>query len=101
MKFNKLVRDKIPDLITQNGETAIIRILEDAEYLSFLESKLDEEVSEYHTSNDIEELADILEVIWALGEVHGYSIDEMIKIGQQKKAERGGFSKKILLIEKI
>ena len=101
MKFNKLVRDKIPELITQNGETAIIRILEDAEYLSFLESKLDEEVSEYHTSTDIEELADILEVIWALGEVHGYSIDEMIKIGQQKKAERGGFSKKILLIEKI
>ena len=64
--YNKLVRDKIPEIMLSKGETPITKILDNVEYIAFLEKKLDEEVAEYHNSQDIEELADILEVVYAL-----------------------------------
>lgn len=78
MEFNKLVRDKIPEIIGNQDEKAITRILEIEEYIQCLENKLDEEVSEYHESKELEELADILEVIFALSEAQGYSRDELL-----------------------
>ncbi|MDD6200028.1 MAG: nucleoside triphosphate pyrophosphohydrolase, partial [Firmicutes bacterium] len=66
MEYQKLVRDKIPELIAAGGETPVIRVLEDGEYLSRLEDKLEEEVAEYRQSGEPEELADILEVVYAL-----------------------------------
>ena len=66
MIYNKLVRDKIPQIIEEKGGKAEIRILSDEEYRTFLEAKLDEEVAEYHRDQCAEELADILEVVYAL-----------------------------------
>lgn len=98
--YNKLVRDKIPEIIVSNGEKPIIQILDDKKYRFHLEQKLNEEVNEYHESKCIEELADILEVVYALCEMDGYTQDDLEGVYQKKHVERGGFSKKIFLIRK-
>lgn len=98
--YNKLVRDRIPEIIENSGEKAIVRILDDAEYKRRLEDKLDEEIAEYHESKELEELADILEVVYALCEAQGDSIEELMRRYYQKHEERGGFSKKIFLVGK-
>ena len=100
MDYNKLVRDRIPEIIADLGGKAIIRVLEEKEYIASLEKKLDEEVAEYHESREIEELADVLEVIYALCESQGYSVDELMRVYEKKHAERGGFSKRIFLLRK-
>ena len=95
MKFNKLVRDKIPEVIAADGKKAITRILTDEEYKIYLEKKLDEEVAEFHESKSLEELADILEVVYALAEARGCSPSELQQIFDAKHAARGGFQKRI------
>ena len=100
MDYNKLVRDSIPEIIAAQGEKPIIRVMDDKEYIISLEKKLDEEVAEYHESKEIEELADVLEVIYALCEAKGHSVDELIKVYEKKHIERGGFSKRIFLVRK-
>ena len=96
--YNKLVRDNIPQIIEETGGKAEIRILSDEEYRTFLEAKLDEEVGEYHRDKMAEELADILEVVYALASSIGCSREELQAIYQKKHDARGGFEKKILLI---
>lgn len=71
MIYNKLVRDRIPEIIEARGKKPNVRILEQEEYLHHLEAKLDEEVAEYHRDKNAEELADILEVVYALAEANG------------------------------
>ena len=100
MRYDKLVRDKIPELIQKAGETPITRILEDAEYREHLEKKLDEEVAEFHKDQNIEELADILEVVLALNESLGYSREELESAYLEKHEARGGFSDRVFLISK-
>ena len=100
MVYNKLVRDKIPDIIRSCGEIPNIRILEQEEYLSHLEAKLDEEVREYHRDKNAEELADILEVVYALAEALGCTKEELMEIYRHKHDDRGGFEKRIFLISK-
>ena len=100
MIFNKLVRDKIPEIIESSGEKPLCRILDDEEYLLCLEAKLDEEVKEYHESKSIEELADILEVVYALAEAEGHTKDELMSAYRKKNEKRGDFSRKIFLISK-
>ena len=100
MRYDKLVRDKIPELIRKAGETPITRILEDAEYRERLEKKLDEEVAEFHKDQNIEELADILEVVLALNESLGYSREELESAYLKKHEARGGFSDRVFLIGK-
>ena len=63
--YNKLVRDKIPEIIEASGKICEMDILSDEEYLQMLDKKLDEELAEYHQEQNIEELADILEVLYA------------------------------------
>lgn len=99
-EFKKLVRDKIPDIIRQQGEIPSVRILSDDEYLLELEKKLSEEVREYQESKEIEELADILELIYAICEAKNYSISELNRIREEKLNIRGGFLKKYFLISK-
>ena len=99
MVYEKLVRDLIPDLIAAQGEKPNIRILDDAEYWYCLSRKLDEEVQEFHKDNNLEELADILEVVYALAEING-GREELERIYAQKHEERGGFAKRIYLISK-
>ena len=98
VEYNKLIRDKIPEIIASKGVAAEITVLSDEEYPSYLEAKLDEEVGEYHRDKTAEELADILEVIYALAESKGLSKEELLQIYQKKHNERGGFSKKLLLL---
>jgi predicted house-cleaning noncanonical NTP pyrophosphatase (MazG superfamily) len=99
MVYEKLVRDLIPDLIAAQGEKPNIRILDDAEYRDCLSRKLDEEVQEFHKENNLEELADILEVVYALAGING-GRKELERIYAKKHEERGGFAKRIYLISK-
>ncbi len=98
--FGKLVRDRIPDIIKQQGETPVIEILSDDQYLDELNKKLTEEVGEYRESQALDELADVLEVIDAICIAQGTSMDELQKIRAQKFKKRGGFSEKIFLVSK-
>lgn len=100
MKYNKLVRDKIPQLIKKEGYIPITRILSNTEYKKALELKLEEETQEYLLSEDIEELADILEVIYALANIHGINQEQLMQRYQDKHLLRGGFKKQIYLIAK-
>lgn len=100
MEFNKLVRDKIPQMIEAQGERPIFRTLAPEEYIQCLEAKLDEEVCEYHEGKNLEELADILEVILALAEANGFSKEDLRSAYREKHEMRGGFSNRIFLISK-
>lgn len=97
--YKKLVRDRIPEIIESSGKMCITEILSDEEYLKMLDVKLDEELAEYHKDQNIEELADLLEVIRACALAHGYSVEELERIRTEKATKRGGFEKKILLKE--
>jgi predicted house-cleaning noncanonical NTP pyrophosphatase (MazG superfamily) len=96
--YNKLIRDKIPEIIESKGGKAEIRILSDEEYPIYLEAKLDEEVGEYHRDKNVEELADILEVVYALAESIGCSREDLLETYEKKHDDRGGFEKKLFLI---
>ena len=98
IEYQKLVRDKIPQIIRNSGHTPITRVLDDEEYLDCLEKKLDEEVAEFHRDCNGEELADILEVVYALAASKGFSKEDLSEIYQKKHEVRGGFEKKLLLI---
>ena len=97
IKYNKLVRDRSPEIIEASGKTCDTEILPDAEYIDMLDAKLNEELLEYQESKSMEELADLLEVMSAVAAARGSSLDEVEKIRQKKKEKRGGFEKKILL----
>ena len=99
IKYNKLVRDRIPEIIEASGKTCACRTLTDAEYLEMLDAKLNEELAEYQESKSMEELADLLEVVRAVAAARGSSIDEVEAIRRKKAEKRGGFEKKILLTE--
>lgn len=99
IKYNKLVRDKIPEIIKSNGQECTVEILSDSQYLEKLELKLDEELAEFHKDKNIEELADLLEVIYAIAQAKGVSFNELENIRIGKQRERGRFSEKILLKE--
>ena len=100
MIYNKLVRDKIPQIIREQGEVPNYRILDQEEYINCLEQKLDEEFGEYHRDRNAEELADILEVLFALADSLGCSREELMEIYQRKHDARGGFTDRIFLISK-
>ena len=100
MLYNKLVRDKIPEIIAQQGESANIRILSDKAYTAALEQKLDEETAEFHKEKNLEELADILEVVYALAENMGHTKEDLYRVYDKKHEDRGGFRERIFLISK-
>ena len=91
----KLVRDKIPDIIRADGKNPITRVLTDKEFLDELDKKLNEEVAEYQADKSIEEMADVLEVLFAICEARGHSIEELMEVKQAKQDKRGGFKDKI------
>ena len=97
--YNKLVRDKIPDIInTREGTSCETRVLQDSEYLQMLNAKLQEELTEYLESGNVEELADLEEVLRAVLDAKGVSYEEFEKIRLDKCLKRGAFKDKILLI---
>lgn len=99
--YNKLVRDRIPEIIAMDGKCCKTEFLEGKEYLKMIDTKLDEELAEYHKDQSIEELADLIEVIYAATEARGYSIEELEKVRLAKAEKRGGFRKRIFLKEVI
>lgn len=88
----KLVRDLIPDIIAAEGKRGESRVLDDAEYAGWLEAKLDEEIAEYRSSGDIEELVDVVEVIAAIAARRGTDWETF----EAKRDARGGFSRRLL-----
>lgn len=97
MKYNKLVRDKTPELIAAGGNSVSYRILNEDEYKTALEEKLDEEVIEYHDSNSIYELADIVEVLHAILKANGHSRLKLFIARMKKKKLKGGFGRRVFL----
>ena len=95
----KLVRDRIPEMIEADGKTCVCETLSDEDYIAFLDQKLNEELAEYQESKSLEELADLLEVMQAVVRARGWTLDELEQVRADKAAERGGFAKKILLKE--
>ena len=99
VSYNKLVRDKIPEIIQSSGKRCSTSVLPTARYIEMLDAKLNEELLEYQESKSMEELADLLEVIRAVAEIRCSSIEEVEKIRVEKAEKRGGFKKRILLLE--
>ena len=98
-KFNKAIRDKIPEIIQKDGHTCNIQTLSDEKFIIEIEKKLSEEVTEYQNDKNPEELADILEVIYRIAQLKGISKEELEKIRIKKLQDRGGFEKNLFLID--
>ena len=97
--YNKLVRDNIPKIIADNGEKANTYILDDEQYIIELKKKLREEVNEYFESDELVELADILEVVDALASAAGNSFADVLDLKKKKTIKNGAFNEKIFLVE--
>lgn len=97
LKYNKLVRDKIPSIIRREGGVPYYCIIEDEVYKKELSNKLLEECNEYRESENIEELADVLEVIYTLCDINGISFSKLKELAKKKKREKGSFKKKYFL----
>ena len=91
----KLVRDKIPAIILADGKKPMTRILDTEEYLEELDKKLNEEIAEYQADKSIEEMADVLEVLFAICEARGHSVEELMEVRAAKREKRGGFEERI------
>lgn len=99
--YNKLIRDRIPEMIESEGKKVVCETLNDENYIKLLKEKLVEELNEFLESDDVAELADMGEVMHALLEYKGVSIETFQRIRLEKLEKRGGFKKRLLLKEVI
>ena len=97
IEYDKIVRDRIPEIIEKSGAKYDIETLTDEQSLIYLEKKLQEEVDEYYKNRKVDELADIMEVIEAIAERKGSSYGRLLSLKEEKRKTRGGFEKNILL----
>jgi predicted house-cleaning noncanonical NTP pyrophosphatase (MazG superfamily) len=97
IEYDKIVRDRIPEIIEKSGAKYDIEILTDEKALLYLEKKLQEELDEYYKNKNVDELADIMEVIEAIAERKGYAFGRLLSLKEEKRKARGGFEKNILL----
>lgn len=98
-KYDKLVRDKIIDIIKADGKKVDYEIMDRKEHLYYLNQKLEEELEEYLESKSIEELADLVEVVYGILYLKSVDIEEFDSIRRSKKEEKGGFERGIKLLE--
>ena len=94
--YNKAIRDKIPEIIKESGKNCNVKKLDDSEFLVQLEKKLVEELAEYQESKNVEELADVLEVVYRISNLKGFDLD---KARLEKIEKRGKFEKNLFLID--
>lgn len=100
VRFEKLVRDRIPEIIEAEGFSPETRVLDDGEFIAELHRKLREETEEYLAEENAEEIADILEVLDAICKAKGFSMEDVQRIKSEKRMQRGGFDKRLYLIGK-
>ena len=98
-RYDKLVRDKIPEIIKADGKECVVEFVSDKEKYELLERKLNEEVNEFLEDKNLEELADVMEVLFGLADALGYSEEELLAKREAKRNERGGFKEGIVLKE--
>ncbi len=97
--YNKPIRDKIPEIIKKSGKKCNVKKLDDSEFLVQLEKKLVEELAEYQESKNVEELADMLEVIYRISELKGITSDELEGVKNEKVKKRGKFNDNLFLVD--
>lgn len=97
IKYDKLVRDRIPEIIIKSGKDCDTVLVEGKEKYKFLEAKLKEEVNEFFKDKNIEELADVMEVLYGLADSLGYSEEELNNVRLKKLEQVGGFKSGIVL----
>ena len=95
--YNKLVRDKIPEMIVNEKRHPVTRVLDNDEYRVELNKKLQEEVKEYIEDNNVEELADIVEVVYGILDSMDISLEEFERVRKAKVDKRGAFKDRIYL----
>ena len=95
--YDKLVRDRIPEIIRGRGAEPVTRVADREEYVDRLVAKLGEEVAEFVASREPEELADVMEVLYALAAAQGLDEDALEKLRRDKREQRGGFEDAIVL----
>ncbi|WP_018249045.1 nucleoside triphosphate pyrophosphohydrolase [Orenia marismortui] len=98
-KYDKLIRDRIPGIIKESGKEYEVEVMDEVEYKSYLKKKLLEEVNEYIESEEVEELADILEVMYAIIDLKEVTLEEVDKIRSEKVEKRGGFKERLKLLK--
>ena len=98
-EYDKLVRDKIPEIIEADGKDYEIERLDDEDYKDYLKDKLLEETQEYVQSGEIEELADVLEVLRSILDNEGVAFEELESMRRKKAEKRGRFEQKIKLLK--
>jgi len=96
--YNKLVRDRIPEIIRSQGKLCVVTTLANEELLAHLNAKLGEELAEYATSGEVMELADVVEIIRAILFIKGISLEEFEILLEKKRQSNGGFEKGYLLV---
>lgn len=96
--YNKLVRDRIPEIIEKQGKIRHYEVMSDDAYKAALDAKLTEELKEYRASGELEELADLLEVIYAIAEARGETPESLNALAEKKALERGRFREKYMLL---
>jgi predicted house-cleaning noncanonical NTP pyrophosphatase (MazG superfamily) len=102
IRYNKLVRDRIPEIVAQSGLVAVTRSLDDEEFLAALRAKISEEAAELADAPEdeiAEELADLQEVILALLAALRLSPDEIERVRRERAEARGAFATRTFLIE--
>lgn len=95
--YHKLIRDRIPEIVTAAGKKVITEVLSPEDYRDMLHEKLDEEVQEYHETHSIDELVDLVEVIYAILDDRCVSRREFEELREMKSDRRGAFTKRLLL----
>ncbi|HHZ13251.1 MAG: phosphoribosyl-ATP pyrophosphohydrolase [Caldicoprobacterales bacterium] len=101
IEHNKLVRDKIPKIIEESGKQAVVYKEQGDKLLTYLNNKLQEELNEYKRNGDIEELVDLVEVIYAIIHHKGVSLTEFEKLREEKISKRGAFREGFVLVKVV
>ncbi len=97
IEYDKLIRDRIPEIIERSGKRCVIEVMDNDTYIQYLDQKLNEELAEYQADKSLEELADLLEVMYAVAAARGYSVEELESVRKEKAEKRGGFEKRLRL----